>query len=191
MVGINRSSIISIISRGFFSLFSLGTAMKIESKTLDINFFLICYFVILLFGAIISFAMSKLYYAQGHYYLYKKDTLKSLEIPALLSIFIGLQFSATIFAYIIIITYPESRLTIISLVPAFSLIGTLATIVVVEPKFAKQVDLAKENGYLCSKELLKARAASFIFSASILLFIHIYINNNEYINFYYLFMYRL
>ena len=92
-----------------------------------------------------------------------------------MSVFIGIQFTAIVIAYALCFKYKEFRLLFISLIPVFSMIGTLITVLLVEPKFAKHIDIDRESGHAIVSVYLYARAISFCVSAGLLLLLWIFI----------------
>lgn len=182
MQGANYSNILAILSRGFIALYGLLVAVMIEKLNNNINVYIICMIFSFLISASISLYFSKIKlitYEIKNIRIFKYKTSNEIfykhKLSFLMSIFIGIQFTAIVVAYALCFKYKEFRLLIISLIPVFSMIGTLVTVLLVEPKFAKHIDVNRESGHVIASVYLYARAISFSVSAGLLFLLWIFI----------------
>lgn len=190
MQGVSIANIFAIVSRGFVAIYGLLVAYIIERgiSTGFVYGFMLS--VALLIGSCVSYYFSRITLAgcdslktiQSWWGLAlnpgalktKKTTILDIHINGFLSLLLGLQFVAIVIAYGLCFSFPQNRLLIISLVPVISMIGTMATVVLVEPRLANIVDSSSNSGYAVSQEFMRARAISFAFSFLILLFLTVF-----------------
>lgn len=190
MQGISIANMFAIASRGFVAIFGLLAAYIVESGVSAGWIYGVALSASLLIGAVISFLFSRVRLVvsnsekifgmdwglllcgnEGEGEDFKGAIVK---INGALSLLLGIQFVAIVVAYGICFRFPDYRLLIISLVPLISMIGTLATVVLVEPRLAKIVDSSLSAGYAASREFMRARAVSFLFSCFVLLVLTIF-----------------
>lgn len=182
MQGANYSNIFAIVSRGFIALYGLLVAVMIEKLNNNINVYIICMIFAFLISACVSLYFSKIKLITSEIknikvfqYKIPNEIFYSHKLSFLMSIFIGIQFTAIVVAYTLCFKFKEFRLLIISLIPVFSMIGTLITVLLVEPKFAKHIDVNRESGHAIASVYLYARAISFSVSAGLLFLLWIFI----------------
>lgn len=181
MQGVSFSNIFGIASRGFVSLYGVVAAIIIERSYSDVISYAIILSFTLFLAAYFSYLISKkrlsldfsgsfkfnlsLFFNKNKELLIDNDFESSVKVRGISSVLLGLQFVAIVIAYVFCFVMPDRRLFIISLVPLISMLGTMFTVIIVEPKFAVMIDAANSTGYAASREFLRARAISFGFSA--------------------------
>lgn len=186
MQGVSFSNIFGIASRGFISLYGVVAAVVIEKKYSDVFSYSLVMSMVLFFSSYISYfysnkkisrksinetkknisLISDVFFKK----LDKNDTESAVKIKGVVSVFLGVQFVAIVVAYGFCFLMPDRRLFIISLVPLVGMLGTMATVVLVEPRLAIMIDMENSTGFAASKEFLRARAISFAFSALLIAF---------------------
>lgn len=178
MKGANIANYFAVSSRAFITLYALGISYQIEKNSLNSSKYLLISAVAFFLSAVFS------WYLVGktiqtietnfiHSILTSKKSTKSvnlinIKISSVLSIFIGIQFVSMIFAFAACLSYPNYRLSIISMTPVLNMLGTLATVVLVEPKLAFAVDNDSNLGFDAARIFSQARVLSFSFSAFLL-----------------------
>lgn len=190
MQGVSFSNILAVASRGFVALYGLIIAYVIEENSVDIYLYGSFLSISLILGAAFSLFVSRLSICNEDYkksarirdlfYFDERfscEDLQRVKINLFLKPFLGIQFVAVTVAYGICFKFPENRLFVISLVPIFSMLGTVITVVLVEPRFAKFIDDSASYGRLVSRVFMEARAFSFFISFFIvLLFLILFAN---------------
>lgn len=174
MLGANYSSIVSIISRGFFVIYSLLMAAAIEGHWFDARVYVCCFAATLLLGALLTlfFSGRELVISEGRLpriVRLRELDVTSCEINPLLGIFLGAQFASSAFIFMFCVFFPENRLILISLTPVFSMLGSVVSLVLVEPGLARAVDASPVAGYAASANYLRVRAWSYVLMAAVML----------------------
>lgn len=185
MQGVSIANIFAIASRGFVAIYGLLVAYIIERSISTGWVYSVMLSVALLIGAGVSFWFSRITLAgcdslrtiRSWWEVVsspgalnaRKNLDRGVHINGFLSLLLGVQFVAIVIAYGLCFRFPEHRLLIISLVPVISMIGTLATVVFVEPRLANIIDSSSNAGYAVSQEFMRARSISFAFSFIVLL----------------------
>lgn len=189
MQGVSLSNIFAIASRGFVAIYGLLVAYIVERHISTGWVYSAMLSIALLIGAGISFWFSRITLSgcnslrsirswwdvvsnPGALYANNNEA-QAVHINGFLSLLLGVQFVAIVIAYGLCFRFPKDRLFIISLVPVISMVGTMATVVLVEPRLAKIIDSSSNTGYAVSREFMKARSISFAFSSIVLLIITI------------------
>lgn len=191
MQGVSLANIFAIASRGFVAIYGLLVAYIIERNAASGWAYGAMLSSSLLIGAGVSFGFSRITLSGCESLKYSSSWGKVLSTPralltdklsnpevainSFLSLLLGLQFVAIVIAYGLCFRLPQHRLLIISLVPVISMVGTMVTVVLVEPRLAKVIDLSSNAGYAVSQEFMRARAISFAFSFVILLLLTVVI----------------
>lgn len=185
MQGVSLANIFAIVSRGFVAVYGLLVAYIIERSIASGWIYGAMLSVTLLIGAGVSFWFSRITLAgcdslrtvrswwkvvssRGGLNA-KSNGDRHVHINGFVSLLLGVQFVAIVIAYGLCFRFPQHRLLIISLVPVISMIGTLATVVWVEPRLATIIDSSSNAGYVVSQEFMRARSISFAFSFIVLL----------------------
>lgn len=173
MLGANYSSIVSIISRGFFVIYSLLMAAAIEGHWFDARVYVWCFAATLLLGALLTlfFSGRELSIEPGRLRIRKLRELgdAGCEINPFLGMFLGAQFASSAFIFMFCVFFPENRLILISLTPVFSMLGSAVSLVMVEPGLARAVDANALAGYAASANYLRVRAWSYVLMAILML----------------------
>jgi len=186
MQGAALGNFFAIASRGFVAAYGLVIAYVIENGTINIIMYGGIMSMALFAGAIVSYVFSTLTiidYEKIKSYKefnngYRRESIElseanssKIKINKFMSLFVGVQFISVVMAYSLCIKYVEYRLIIISFVPIVSMIGTIISVVFIEPNLAKAVDNDVKMASAVSQEYMRARAASFMFSFVVLLVI--------------------
>ncbi|MGB4674559.1 MAG: hypothetical protein WBH99_11560 [Azovibrio sp.] len=185
MLGISLSNIFAIASRGFVALYGISIAVVIEKSFADIQIYGYVFSFVLILGAGFSLLLANLKLSkaafedliQGKLPLHQRfrtafsanDTTCLIPVRGVAALMLGTQFIAVVIAYGLCFYLPQNRLLIISFVPLVSMMGTLVTILWVEPRLASMIDADNVTGYSAAREFLRARALSFSFCAALLL----------------------
>jgi hypothetical protein len=185
MVGISVSNILAMISRGLVALFGIAMAIVIESGVSDIDVYVVLFSVSSALAAAASLALSNLKIFEAassrlggtgdadstwsRLKLGNNNEKSLVPIRGLVAVALGTQFVSIVIAYGVCFVLPERRLFVISLVPLISALGALVTILWVEPRLARMIDDDNRKGYAASREFLRARAVSFLFSSGLLI----------------------
>ena len=185
MQGVSLANIFAVFSRGFVALYGLSIAYVIEKQNINIEIYSFYLSAALLGGACFSFFLSKISLNKlnssiksnaRNFILYNKvfdeNLYKNIKINGLLRFFIGVQFIAIVIAYGICFKFPNNRLFIISLVPVISMLGTIVTVMLVEPRLARFIDSSSDYGCMVSREFMRARALSFLSSFFIIIILN-------------------
>lgn len=185
MLGMSLANIFAIASRGFVALYGVVVAVVIEMGSADIQAYGYSFSFVLLLGAGFSVLLASLkidksgfeglvgkelgFFAGFKRLFLANDCRCSIPIRGVVAVMLGTQFIAVVLAYGLCFYLPQHRLLIISFVPLVSMLGTLVTIVWVEPRLARMIDGDNATGYAAAREFLRARAVSFSFCAILLL----------------------
>ena len=170
----------AVTSRVFISLYAVFIAYLIEANSLQANFYAFSLAISILVACLFSFFLSKIrlthkltYSRFGSFHkiiFYKPDELHSIpSVSFIIMIFVGVQFIASSFAYILCLNFPANRLFIISLAPVASMVGTLISITLVEPKYARCIDQKHETSFGISSAYLLGRCLSFLVCTTLFL----------------------
>lgn len=189
MQGVSLANIFAIMSRGCVAIYGLLVAYIIERGISTGWVYSVMLSIALLMGAGVSFWFSRITLAgcdslpiicswwkvvsTPSVFCANKQESRDVHINGFLSLLLGVQFVAIVIAYGLCFKFPQHRLLIISLVPVISMIGTMATVVLVEPRLARIIDLSSNAGYAVSQEFMRARSISFAFSCVVLLLLTI------------------
>jgi len=188
MQGISIANMFAILSRGFIAIYGLLVAYIVESGISNGWVYGLTLSLSLLIGSGFSLWFSKIkvldydliWTKQGLWQILITSSLrviengsKAIRINKILSLLLGMQFVAVVIAYGLCFKFTQHRLLIISLVPVIGMIGTMVTVMFVEPRLASIIDKLPNAGYAVSQEFLYARAISFFFSAFALLILTI------------------
>ena len=184
MLGISLSNIFAIASRGFVALYGISIAVVIEKSFADVQIYGYVFSVILLLGSAFSLLLANRKISRSSIdnltqatqplpqrlrtLLSANDAKCAVPVRGIVAIMLGTQFIAVVIAYGLCFSLPQYRLLIISFVPLVSMMGTLITILWVEPKLARMIDANNETGYSAAREFLRARSLSFLFCAVLL-----------------------
>lgn len=184
MLGISLSNIFAITSRGFVALYGISIAIVIERSFADIKIYGYVFSFILLLGSAFSLLLANLKISKSSLENFIKPTQPltqrlrtalsandakcKIPVRGITAIMLGTQFIAVVIAYGLCFSLPQHRLLIISFVPLVSMLGTLITILWVEPRLARMIDADNSTGYAAAREFLRARAISFVFCAALL-----------------------
>lgn len=184
MQGVSIANMFAILSRGFVAIYGLLIAYIIERGISNGWIYGATLSFALLLGSAISFWLSKIKLHDYDSILTKKGLwrilitmhpqnseagINEIKINKGLSLLLGIQFVAVVIAYGLCFKFTEHRLLIISLVPVIGMIGTMVTVMFVEPRLASVIDRSSDASHEVSKEFLIARSISFFFSAFALL----------------------
>lgn len=182
MHGVATSNIIAVASRGFVAVYGVLVSYVVESE-IDLSWeYGVLLSLALMIASGLSLALSRFGLVDGgerfgltsHRSLAfieqvgsraESDVELGIHINLLMSMFLGIQFVAVAIAYALCFKAPQHRLLIISMVPVLSMLGTIVTVAMVEPRFAKKIDNSKSLSYQVSRVFMRARAASFAVSA--------------------------
>lgn len=186
MQGVSWANIFAVVSRGFVALYGLLVAYVIERQDIKVEIYSLYLSISLLCGAWVSLFLSRLSVndfgssdglSAKAIFSYKRSfdevVYENIRINVALRIFIGIQFVAVAVAYGVCIKFPQNRLFIVSLVPVISMIGTIVTVVFVEPRLAKCIDSSSSYGHMVSREFMRARAISFLFSFFVIVVLNV------------------
>jgi hypothetical protein len=169
MAGAAVANYFAIASRGFVSLYAILVAYLIEKLSISlVGYVSSVSMALVLAGASSVFLSRRMLKREGEKMVLSVFDERNVAVPSinfLLMLVLAMQFVAMSLAYALCMVFAESRLLIISIAPAFSMLGTVAAAVFIEPKFAKCVDLKPEYAYDVSSKYLMARAISFYISA--------------------------
>lgn len=169
MAGAAMANYFAIASRGFVSLYAILVAYLIEKLSISlIGYVSSVSMALILAGAFSVFLSRRMLRVEGEKMVFSVFGECNAAVPSinfLLMLVLGMQFVAMSLAYALCMVFTENRLLIISIAPALSMLGTVAAAVLIEPKFAKCVDLKPEHGYDVSSKYLMARAISLYISA--------------------------
>lgn len=186
MQGAAIANFFAIASRGSVAAYGLFVAYVIENGALDGLIYGVIMAIPLFLGAVTSHLLSrmsvidfeKLKNYKEFRYAYEcrvidlsKSDKNEIKIKKIISLFVGFQFISVVLAYSLCFEYAEQRLLIISFVPILSMIGTIVSVVFIEPKLAKAIDNNFKMASAVSQEYMRARTASFMFSFFLLLMI--------------------
>lgn len=183
MEGAAIASIFAIASRGFVAIYGLLIAYVIENGVLNGFAYGLVLSSVLLFAAIASYWFSRISVTDYNKIKNrrqffsgfsigvvnkKQNGQKKISIGNLLSLFVGIQFISVVIAYGLCFEYVTQRLLIISFVPVVSMLGTLVSVLLIEPKLAKLIDVDCGMASAVSQEYMRARFVSFSFALLIL-----------------------
>lgn len=184
MTGVSYSNILATASRGCVAIFGVTVAVLAEKKMSNINVYTIVFSTVMILGATFSLYLSKfkvdrssILIARGgliaiarnlRLILVDNNHVLPSRLNNYVAILLGTQFASVIVAYGLCFLLPDQRLFIVSSVPLISMLGTVVTFIFVEPMFAKIIDSNNAMGYAVSKELLRARALSFLLCSALL-----------------------
>ncbi|MQY52757.1 hypothetical protein [Rhodocyclus gracilis] len=187
MQGVAVSNYFGIASRGFVAAYGVLASLIVERHyplgwqyVLALSLTLICGGLASLLLSRINVSINatvpgkKIAFQHGAgmlYFYFERFFCYRVKIAWVSSVFVGVQFAAIVVAYGLCFYFPNNRLFIISLVPVIGMLGTLVTVVFVEPKLARIVDEDNSLAHAVSQEFMRARAISFFFSAAILVFL--------------------
>jgi hypothetical protein len=188
MQGISIANMFAIISRGFIAIYGLLVAYIVERGISNGWIYGVTLSLSLLIGSGFSLWFSKIKLSDYNSIWTQKglwnilfarsfrvgtNGSSAIRINKLLSLLLGMQFVAIVIAYGLCFKFTQHRLLIISLVPVIGMIGTMVTVMFVEPRLARIIDKSSNAGYAVSQEFLYARSISFFFSAFALLMLTI------------------
>lgn len=189
MQGVAISNYFGIASRGFVALYGVVAASLVEGGYGSGEFYVIFLCIALALGSVSALLLSKMrisiegsdvcgvsfLYGWRRIYIswmgFKYNGDKRWGVKLIYSAFVGLQFAGVVVAYGACFYFPDSRLLIISFVPMVSMMGTLVTVVFVEPRLAKFVDESNDVAHEVSQAFMRARAFSFTLSFLLLILV--------------------
>jgi hypothetical protein len=179
MKGMVVSHYFAIASRLFVSTFGIFIALIIEKGNPHENIYAI------LIGCAIAIA-SALSLTMSHFMIDDLGKIKKIDssssivkieklpkIKSYESLLFGSQFAATSIAYALSFKFPDYRLTIISCVPFMTMLGTLVSGILIEPRYAEIIDRNPNIAINVCQMMLRARAKSYTLSLAILISIAI------------------
>ncbi|OYU17898.1 MAG: hypothetical protein CFE34_13400, partial [Rhodobacteraceae bacterium PARR1] len=160
-----------IASRIFITAFGVVAAYLVESGRDVATPYIAMISAILLVATLASVALSgrEIGDTGGPWFRFPPIRLPVVEnLPPIRSyeaFLFGIQFVVLAAAYGISFKFPTYRLTIVSAVPIVTMLGTLVTVVVIEPRYAKIIDKTPLAAIAITRMFLRARASSFLFSS--------------------------
>jgi len=171
MQGMVIANYFGIASRIFITAFGVVAAYLVESGRDVATPYIAMICAILLAATAASLVLSAREVGptgQGWFNFPAIRLEKALDLPKIRpyeAFLFGVQFVVLAAAYGISFKFPKYRLTIVSAVPIVTMLGTLITVVVIEPRYAKIIDKNPSSATAITRMFLRARAVSFLFSS--------------------------
>jgi hypothetical protein len=182
MRGINYSNICAIISRGFVALYGVLIAVVVENGYSSFGEYCITFIFVMIVSSFLSFLFSRITLKiklniepkrlldfTFSKFSCNERSVAGVSIGWFMSAFVGVQFVTMLIAYGLSFSFFDYRLIIISFVPVASMVGTLVTVVLLEPRLSRIVDNDREKAFSVSSAFLRARSFSFVIASGLFL----------------------